>query len=114
MPNFSFTWNTITFSESDGQVDAIINLEGTADGFGFVMSTLVAHGAGTPSGTYDFLGVSFPEEGEQVIGRGTGEWRQVAPDRWESNGPTTLSTGDTIKGEAVFDLPNRTWSGTFS
>lgn len=114
MANFSFKSNTISFSESDDQVDATITLEGTADGFGTVLATLVAHGAGTPSGTYTFLGVSFPEEGEQVIGRGTGEWRQVAPDRWESNGPTSLSTGDTVKGEGVFDLPNRTWSGTFS
>ncbi|MDQ1499727.1 MAG: hypothetical protein QOD57_3484 [Actinomycetota bacterium] len=114
MPSFSFNWNTITFSEAEGQVDATITLEGTAEGFGTVLATLVAHGAGTPSGNYDFLAVSFPETGEQVIGRGNGEWRQVAADRWESSGPTTLSTGDTVKGEGVFDLPNRTWSGTFA
>ena len=114
MPSFAFNWNTITFSESDGDVVATINFEGTAEGFGVVLGTIVVYGAGTPSGTYDFLGVSFPEEGEQVIGRGNGEWRQVAPHRWENTQTTTLSNGQTVKGEGVFDLPNRTWSGTFA
>jgi hypothetical protein len=114
MPNFSFNWNTITFSESGGDVIATINIEGTADGFGTVLGTLRCVGAGTPSGTYEMLAVSFPEIGEQVIGRGIGEWRQVAPGRWESTQTTSLSTGDTVKGEGIFDLPNRTWSGTFS
>jgi hypothetical protein len=79
-----------------------------------VLGTLRCHGAGTPAGTYEFLAVSFPETGEQVIGRGNGEWRQVAPDRWENSQTTMLSTGQTVKGEGVFDLPNRTWSGTFA
>jgi hypothetical protein len=114
MPNFSFNWNTITFSESGDDVIATINIEGTADGFGVVLGTLTVQGAGTPSGTYQMLAVSFPEEGEQVIGRGTGEWQQVAPHLWESQQTTQLSTGDTVKGEGVFDLPNRTWSGSFS
>jgi hypothetical protein len=113
MPDFSFNWNTITFSESQGDVIATINIEGTAEGFGTVLGTLTVRGAGTPSGTYEMLAVSFPEEGEQVIGRGTGDWRQVAADRWESNQTTALSTGDSIKGEGIFDLPNRTWSGSF-
>jgi hypothetical protein len=114
MPSFSFNWNTITFSESDGEVIATINIEGTAEGFGTVLGTLRCHGAGTPAGTYEFLAVSFPEAGEQVIGRGNGEWRQVAPDRWENSQTTVLSSGQTVKGEGVFDLPNRTWSGTFA
>ena len=113
MPSFSFTWNTITFSEEGGDVIATINIEGTAEGFGTVLGTLKCYGAGTPSGTYEFLGVSFPEQGEQVIGRGQGEWQQVGPTRWESSQTTHLSTGDTVKGEGVFDLPNRTWAGTF-
>jgi hypothetical protein len=114
MADFSFNWNTITFSESDGGVVATINIEGTAEGFGTVLGTLTVHNAGTPSGTYEMLAVSFPEAGEQVIGRGTGDWRQVAPHRWESTQTTALSTGDTVKGEGIFDLPNRSWSGTFS
>jgi len=114
MPNFSFTYNTFTFLEEAGEVIALINIEGTADGFGTVLGTLKVYGAGTPAGTYEMLAVSFPEQGEQVIGRGTGEWQQVAPHRWESQQTTQLSTGDSIKGEGVFDLPNRTWSGSFS
>ena len=39
---------------------------------------------------------------------------QGAPDRWENSRTTTLSTGQTVKGEGVFDLPNRTLSGTFA
>jgi hypothetical protein len=114
MPTFSFNWNTITFSEIDGDVMASINIEGTAEGFGTVLGTLHCHNAGSPAGTYEMLAVSFPESGEQVIGRGTGEWRQVAPHRWESTQTTVLSTGQTVKGEGIFDLPNRTWSGSFT
>ena len=113
MPSYEFSWNTITFSESGGQLTATINLEGTAEGFGTVMGTLSAHGAGTPSGTYDLLCVSFPESGEQVIARGTGEWTQAAGDRWTSTGSADLSTGDSVKAEGVFLLQERTWSGTF-
>ena len=113
MASYAFSWNTITFSESGGELTATINLEGTAEGFGTVMGTLSAHGAGTPSGTYDLLCVSFPESGEQVIARGTGEWRQEAGDRWISNGSAELSNGDTIKADGVFLLQERTWSGNF-
>jgi len=65
VPNFSFNWNTITFSEANGMVDATINLEGTAEGFGVVLATLVAHGAGTPSGTFDFSGCPSPRPGSR-------------------------------------------------
>lgn len=58
--------------------------------------------------------MSFPDTGEQVIGVGTGEWTQVAPDRWTTVGPTELSTGQTVKGEGVFSITDRTWSGTFA
>ncbi len=114
MPNFSFNWNTITFSQDGDDVVATINIEGTADGFGIVLGSLTCHGIGTPSGTYEMLAVSYPEQGEQVVGRGQGEWQQVAPHRWESQQTPQLSTGDTIKGEGIFDLPNRTWSGSFA
>lgn len=114
MPTFSFTWSNGPMTQSGGKVSVAIPLEGTAEGFGAVFGTLHAHGVGTPAGTYDFIGVSYPESGEQVIGIGTGEWTQVAPDRWTTVGPTTLSTGETVKGEGVFSLTERTWSGTFA
>ena len=114
MPNFSFNWNTMQFVDAGDDIIVNINIEGTAEGFGIVMGTLKVYGCGQTSGTYEFTAISFPEEGEQVTGRGTGEWQQVAPHRWESQQTTHLSTGDTIKGEGVFDLPNRTWSGTFA
>jgi hypothetical protein len=113
MASFAFNWNTITFSESGGVLTATINLEGTAEGFGTVLGTLSAHGAGTPSGTYDLLAVSFPESGEQVIARGSGEWTQAAGDRWTSSGTADLSTGENVKAEGEFLLGERTWSGTF-
>ena len=113
MPTFSFSWSNGPMSYSDGTVTAAIPLEGTAEGFGVVFGTLYAHGVGTPTGTYEFVGVSFPASGEQVIGHGTGSWTQVAPDRWTTTGPTELSTGQTVKGDGVFSLTERTWSGTF-
>jgi hypothetical protein len=125
MGSYSFNWTTITFSESEGQVVATINLEGTAEGLGTVLGTLTARGAGTPSGTYEILAVSFPEAvGEQVTASGSGDWTQVAGDRWTSQGTAVLSRwitrhgtppdyGDHIKVDGVFLLAERTWSGTF-
>jgi hypothetical protein len=113
LPTYSFNWNTITFTESQGTITATINLEGTAEGFGVVFGTLTAHGAGTPSGTYELLCMNFPESGEQVVARGNGEWTKVGQARWTSQGSADLSTGDTVKADGVFDLEARTWSGNF-
>jgi hypothetical protein len=96
MPTFAYTWSTGTLTQSDGTVSAAIPLEGTVEGFGTVFGTLHSHNVGKPSGTWEFIGVSFPESGEQVTGLGS-----------------DLSTGQTVKSEGVFSLTERTWSGTF-
>jgi hypothetical protein len=114
MSTFSYTWSTGTMTESDGIVSVAIPLEGTVEGFGPVFGTLHSHNIGKPTGTFDFIAVSFPESGDQVTAVGTGEWTQVAPDRWTTVGSTDLSTGQTVKGEGIFSLTERSWSGTFS
>lgn len=114
MASYSFTWNTITFSESGGVVSGALNMEGTAEGLGTIMLTLVAHNVGTPSGTLELVAVSYPEAGEQVTMTGSGDWIQVAPDRWTSTQTALVSTGDSLKGEGEFNLGARTWAGTFS
>jgi hypothetical protein len=101
-------------TQSGGTVSVAIPMEGTAEGFGPVFGTLHSHNVGKPSGTFEFIAVSFPDSGEQVTCLGTGEWTQVAPGQWTTVGPAELSTGQTIKGEGVFSLTERTWSGTFS
>ena len=114
MASYSFNWNTITFTEgSDGVITATIPLEGTAEGFGVVFGTMQARGAGTTMGTYELVAMNFPESGDQVIARGSGEWQKVGQDKWTSQGTSDLSTGETIKADGVFDLVARTWSGNF-
>ena len=113
MASYSFKWSTITYTESNGVITATVPLEGEAEGFGFVMGTLHAHGAGTSSGTYDIIAINFPDTGEQVIARGSGEWQKVGQGEWQSRGSADLSIGQTIKADGVFDLAARTWSGNF-
>lgn len=113
MANFSFKFTTMTYTESKGVISAALNLEGSADGFGTVMGTLTAHGAGTGAGTYDFVLVSYPETGDQVTATGTGDWTKADGDHWKGTGSSTLSTGDVFKHDSVFQLSTRTWSGTF-
>lgn len=61
MANFAFSNNTLIYTESDGVVSVTVNLEGTADGFGVVFGTLIAEPVGAPSGTYKYVGASYPE-----------------------------------------------------
>jgi hypothetical protein len=114
MPTFAYTWTNGTMTQSDGILSAALPFEGPTEGFGNVYGTLHTHNVGKPSGTYEFIGVSFQDSGEHVTGIGTGEWTQVAPGQWSTVGSTELSTGQTVKGEGVFSLTERTWSGTFS
>ena len=114
MPTFAFTWSNGSMTQSEGTVSVAIPLEGTVEGFGPVFGTLHTHNMGKPSGTFEFIAVSFPDSGEQVTALGTGEWTQVEPGRWTTVGSTDLSTGQTTKGEGDFSLTERTWSGTFS
>jgi hypothetical protein len=114
MPTFDYTWSTGSMTESGGTISAAIPFEGTVEGFGTVFGTLHTHNMGKPSGTFDHIAVSFPDSGEQVTAVGTGEWTQVAPDRWTTVASIDLSTGQTVKGEGVFSLTERTWSGTFA
>lgn len=113
MPTFAFTFSPGTATQSGGTVSSAVPLEGTAEGFGPVFGTIHFHNVGKPSGTYELVLVSFPDSGEQVTSLGTGEWTLVAPGQWTTVGSYELSTGETGKGEGVFSLADRTWSGTF-
>jgi hypothetical protein len=113
MPTFAYTFSPGTLTQSDGILSTAVPLEGTVEGFGPVWGTFHSHNVGKPSGTYEFIGVSFPDSGESVTGVGSGEWTQVAPGRWTTVGSSELSTGQTIKAEGVISLTERTWTGTF-
>jgi hypothetical protein len=113
MASYSFTWNTLRYTDSDGVVSVAADLEGTAEGFGTVLGTITFRPAGYTSGTFDFVMVSYPETGDSVIARGSGEHSLDAPGRWSTSGTSTLSNGDNYKHEGNLDLANRSWSGTF-
>ncbi len=114
MANFSFTNNTAIYTESDGVITVTLNLEGTADGYGAVLGTLTAEPAGASSGTYQFVGVSYPETGPSATAIGTGTWSQIDNDTWSTSGTTDISDVDaTVKAEGELRLSTRSWSGTF-
>jgi hypothetical protein len=114
MPTFAHTWSPGTLTqESDGTLSVATAYEGTAEGLGTVLGTFRSRPVGKTSGTYEDIGVAFPESGEPVNGVGTGEWTQVAPGQWTTVGSCELSTGETIKTEGVISLAEHTWSGTF-
>ena len=51
--------------------------------------------------------------GLQLTATSSGEWHKVAWDRWTTTMTGTISNGRSFKGEGVFDISARTWSGTF-
>lgn len=115
MAEFSFNVVTMTLSEADGVMTNLINVEGTAEGFGAVVGTItVATHAGDTSGTYTFVLGNFPQTGDSVHSIGSGEWSKLAWDRFSTAGASSLSSGETFKHEGFFDFSARTWSGTFA
>ena len=113
MANYSFNWTSLTFSETDGVVSVAADVVGNADGFGTVLGTVTFRPASQPSGTFDFVLVQYPEEGDGVISRGQGDWKRIAGDRWSTSGTSVLSNGDEFKHEGEINLGAQSWSGTF-
>lgn len=78
---FSFNVVTMTLGEANGVVTNLINVEGTADGFGAVVGTITAASrAGDSSGTYSVVLANFPQTGDGVTSTGDGEWSKIAWD----------------------------------
>lgn len=114
-PSHRFNVVTMTLSEADGVITNLLNVEGTADGFGAVVGTVtVPSRAGDTSGTYSFVLVNFPETGDGITASGSGEWSKLAWDRFSTAGSSTVSSGEALKHEGQFDFSARTWSGTFA
>lgn len=115
MAHFSYNVVGMTLSEANGVVTNLINVEGTAEGFGAVVGTItVASRAGDNSGTYKTVFVNFPETGDGLSCTGSGDWSKVAWNRFDTVGTGTLSSGESLKDEGVFDFAARTWAGTFA
>lgn len=110
--DFTLKGVTMTFTPgAAGSVVVSINMEGSATGFGLVFGTFNASSAGQKSGTYDWCGVTFPAEGEGIVGRGTGTFCSAGTNRWSTRGPMSISDGRMVLLEGDIDLATRTWSG---
>ena len=109
MKNYSFT------KANDDTLVAVVDFEGTAEGFGTVFSTLRVPipTAGAQSGSCTWMGQGFPADRASVTGVGDGTWEQVADqNRWKLSIPVMdLSDGSRIRCEGEIDLAARTFKG---
>lgn len=95
-----------------GSAIVSINFEGSATGFGPVFGTMNAVSAGQKSGTWDWCGATFPSEGDGIIGRASGTFTSIGPNRWSTRGPMSISDGRTVVLDGIVDLATRSWNGS--
>ncbi len=110
--NFEFKAVTYTYGQDDnGQPTVSINLEGESSVLGTVLGTFTAP-QGQASGTWSWIGSSFPKNGAGLTGQGSGVVKRSATGSWITTGAIAASDGSlgTLTGE--FDIASRTWSGT--
>ena len=109
MKNNSFT------RADDGTLIATVDFEGTAEGFGTVLSTLRVPlpTGGAPSGSCTWMGQGFPEDRAWVTGVGEGTWEQIPGQyRWKLSVPVMeISDGSRLRCEGEIDFAARTFRG---
>ncbi len=111
--------NSVTSStferQSGGGVQVVINIEGTATGFGTTNGTLTLAAAapGTTSGSATYTGAAFLESGEVVGATGEGCWQQFdGEQKWRVRGINMTSNGAVLLSDGTLDLSNRSYNGT--
>lgn len=85
------------------------NFEGTASGFGTVFGT--ATFVGGSSGTSDWCGVAYLDNGETNSATGKGRYESIGKHRWRTEGLLQTADGQTIVSEGEIDLATRSWKG---
>jgi hypothetical protein len=107
---FSHRFTSVTWLPGPaGSTLAQVNWEGTATGFGTVLSTTTfTHGK---SGTFSFNGAAFLENGDMLTGVANGGFESIGVNRWKTTAVVHVSDGSKLGSEGEIDLAKRTWSG---
>ncbi len=107
--SFSFKITSVSY-EADGSTR--VNVDGDADGFGPVLGTLTFRGEpAATTGTIEWRGEAFPDNGEVVVGSGEGSWEALGRHQWRSRAGIRVSGGRIFGSDGIVDVPKRTYSG---
>lgn len=100
-----------------GGVNVVINLEGTASGFGQINGTLtlIVPGPGATAGAASYTGASFLDSGEVLGATGEGCWQQLdGEQKWRVRGLNIITNGGVVLSDGTLDLASRAYSGTLN
>jgi hypothetical protein len=108
--DFSFKLTSVSYPGDDPT--ALINVDGTATGYGTVLGTLTLRGEpGAKGGPASWRGDGFLDDGEMVHGIGHGTWEEIGHHKWRTRMIIAVSDGQTFASDGELDLATRSFSG---
>ena len=107
-----FTLKAVTTTYALEGNSVLINVDGTATGYGTVLGTLTFKGEpGAKNGSLSWRGQGFLDTGETVTGGGEGTWEEAGKHKWRTRLIVATSDGKCHASEGPLDLKTRTLSG---
>jgi hypothetical protein len=103
--------------QAGGGVKSLVNLEGTATGYGRLSGslTLLSAAPGATTGPISWTAAAFLDSGEVVGAQGEGYWHKVAgKQQWRVRGINQTSAGAVLVSDGILDLASRSFQGTMA
>ena len=111
---FSYTSTGVTVSiSSNNIIESQVNFEGSATGYGTVISTLTFYkdDANAENGKVKWVGICYLESGEQVTGSSEGVFDTIGDNQWRLRSMVKLSDGTLLISDGIVNLKGRTFNG---
>jgi hypothetical protein len=112
---FEFTSKGLTVSDpsSSGGGSLQVDYEGTADGYGFVASTMTftVPESGAKGGTVSANNIAWLESGESLSGVSRGVFAESGTNTWRVRAMVVVSDGTVLLSEGEVSLAERTYKG---
>ena len=110
--SFKSTSNRV---REDGKLD--INWEGTATGFGVVISTMTVTAGDGKSGQYGQSAVAYRDDGTMATSHNeNGEYKSTGTHKWATTGVIKIKADGReliVVEEGTMELGTKTWKGKF-
>jgi hypothetical protein len=107
---YSFKFTSFTLVPGPGgSIPVQCNCEGSGTGYGTVLGTLTAVGGN--GGTLSWCSHAFLENGDRLLGVGSGTYESSGKNRWRTQLVVQISDGRSLVAEGEVDLATRSWSG---